>query len=617
MCGFIGSVTFGADTTARLSAETAKRIRWRGPDAFGQIATSDHVLASARLAIIDLNSEADQPVASADGEWELVFNGEIYNYRELAAANGLGALAHRSDTWTTLELIARFGVGAAHRQLRGMYAFAAWEKGAKRLWLVRDPYGIKPLAWTTVGATVLFGSDPRTLAVWRTGLGASNRVDAYALTHYLMLGYVPGDSTIWEEIRRVGPGSTVKIDTTGDSVEEWDPFATAPLQLEVTPDDVARALEASVARHLIADVEIGSFLSGGIDSGLITNFAQRKLESTIKTYSVGFDSRNVPDETAAAERIARAIRTSHTALRVGASDFTRLAQSVAEAFPEPHADPAAMPMLALSERASQDVKVVLTGEGGDEIFGGYRRYWSLPLTRRGVGRIAGRLGLRFVAQGIGNRRLRQVADSTTGTSGAAFVRHLTQQHWDKVTPVSPLCTAEALEHSIERYQMNGGPVTATSMRHLELRRHLPETYLEKDDRTTMRYGLEARVPFLDLDLAAVALALEDRSLALFGKTKVMLRRVATGWLGPDIASAPKRGFTVPVKAWISGPETMKWIRETLLSGSAVSRGIFDAVALSSVIKTAGALGDEASAETLYRLLALELWARDSASEGAF
>jgi asparagine synthase (glutamine-hydrolysing) len=315
--------------------------------------------------------------------------------------------------------------------------------------------------------------------------------------------------------------------------------------------------------------------------------------------------------------MASALKTQHTTLTLRQGDFSGLATSVAEAFPEPHADPAAMPTLALSQKASQDVKVVLTGEGGDEMFGGYRRFWSLPLARSKVGRIASRMGLTAAARGIGGRRLQQVADSAGGTRGAAFLRHLTPLHWDKLTAVSELCTSQMIGRAVDRYELgNVDDTTPESLRYLELRRHLPETYLEKDDRATMRHGLEARVPFLDLDLASVALKLDSRMLARPGKTKILLREIALRHLPAETARAPKRGFAVPLRSWMSPGPTSKWIRESLLDGAAVARRLFDPRALSVVYAALCDLDGAGKPESLYRLLAFELWCRDAAKDGA-
>ena len=618
MCGFIGAARFDGSVSPDVPDNIATRICWRGPDSYRLEATRDHSLASARLAIIDLAPEADQPLSTDDGAWELVFNGEIYNYRQLAAQHGLSDRARRSDSWTVLELVALLGVDQARRSLRGMYAFAAWETSASRLWLARDPFGIKPLAWSRVDGGVLFASDPRSIASWRRQLGAPCSLDAYALTHFLMVGYVPGDATAWEGVERLPPGGLLAVDVQGSELHVWDAFNDQHSGDTWTVDELDAAVRDSVSRHLVADVEVGAFLSGGIDSSLVVSIARREFDAPIRTYSVGFDSDSVANETAAAERMAAKLGTLHTGLHLGAADFRDLVASVAEAFPEPHADPAAMPTIALSKRAREDVKVVLTGEGGDELFGGYRRYWALPLARGKIGRTVGALGLPAFAARVGSRRLGQVADSVTlGSPGEAYLRYLTQLHWRAMTPVSTLCTPSLVSRVIERYELDAQErPTATSMRLLELRRHLPETYLEKCDRATMRHGLEARVPFLDLDLAAIALRIPDHQLGRPGRTKVLLRQVAARHLPAEVALGPKQGFSVPLNDWLSVPATASWARESLLGGEAVQRGILDAVGLPDVLSDLTKLTGSPQAEAIYRLLCLEMWYRSARGDGA-
>jgi asparagine synthase (glutamine-hydrolysing) len=618
MCGFIGSARFDGRPSPAVPAQVATRIRWRGPDSYVEQTDHDHILASARLAVIDLAPEADQPLTTDDGAWELVFNGEIYNYQQLAAQHGLSDRARRSDSWTVLELVGLLGVDQARRSLRGMYAFAAWERAASRLWLARDPLGIKPLTWTRVDGSVLFASDPRSLASWRRQLGAPCGLDAYAITHFLMLGYIPGDASAWEDVERLSPGALLAIDAHGTALDVWEPLDDQPSGDMCTVDVLDAAIRDSISRHLVADVELGAFLSGGIDSSLVVSIARREFDAPIRTYSVGFDSGAVTNETAAAERMAAELGTLHTSLHLSAADCRNLLASVVEAFPEPHADPAAMPTMALSQRAREDVKVVLTGEGGDELFGGYRRYWALPLARGRVGRTAGALGLAAIAARVGGRRLRQVADSVTpGSPGEAYLRYLTQLHWRAMTPVSGLCTPSLVGRVIERYELDAQqPPTARSMRLLELRRHLPESYLEKCDRATMRHGLEARVPFLDLDLVAVALRIHHHHLARPGRTKVLLRQVAARHLPAKVARGPKQGFSVPLQDWLAVPSTASWIREALLGGEATQRGVLDAVALPGVLRDLTASPGSAQAEAMYRLLCLELWYQSARRDGA-
>jgi asparagine synthase (glutamine-hydrolysing) len=617
VCGFIGAAHFDGRPIEQIPADASERIRWRGPDAYKEQGSHGRIFASARLAIIDLDPEADQPLRSADGAWELIFNGEIYNYRDLANNHGLSEKAHRSDTWALLELVGRIGVVEAHRQLRGMYAFAAWEVNAERLWLARDPFGIKPLTWTPVESGVLFGSDPRSLAIWRKRIGLPLEISTYALTHYLMLGYAPGDATMWSDIHRCSPGSVTVISAAGTNVSSWEePFRDGLIGAP-TADEVETGIRDAVTRHLTADVEVGAFLSGGLDSSLVVTLAARAAGTRLRTYSLGFESRSVFDESGMAEAMARAVGSQHETVRIGSRDLRELVDEAVEAFPEPHADAAALPMLALSKRACQDVKVVLTGEGGDEMFGGYRRYWAFPMAR-------GRL-MRFAAHGhvgefafrLGGRRLRQMASAANSSGAAAYARMLTMSHWDSIVASGGDAATALVPRVLGRYDTpalaNPGP---DSLRRLELDRHLPESYLEKGDRATMRFGLEARVPFLDLDLARIALRLSNEQLAKFGRTKILLRQLATRHLPASVTRAPKRGFSVPLAEWMSAEATARWARDALLGGTALQRGVLDHAGLSAVLRNVGAFETDEKAETGYRLLILELWCRQCFDCGA-
>jgi asparagine synthase (glutamine-hydrolysing) len=574
-------------------------------------------LASARLAIIDLSPEADQPLSSTDGGWELVLNGEIYNYRELAATYRLSEKAARSDSWALLELIDRIGVVDAQRELRGMYAFAAVERKAQRLWLVRDPFGIKPVSWTPIENGALFGSDPRALAVWRKQMGLGREMDTYALAHYLMLGYVPGDATMWADIHRCAPGTVTVIDQAKTYVVEWNERLQDEKTEAPPADEVEAAIRSSVTRHLIADVEIGAFLSGGIDSSLIVSLANRASGIPLRTYSVGFDSSSVFDETETAAATARVLGSRHQTLRIGVSDFRALVHEAVEAFPEPHADAAALPMLALSKRARQDVKVVLTGEGGDEIFGGYRRYWALPLARGRLMRLAARGPIGELASRLGGRRVSQIFSAATSSPAAAYARLLTLSHWDSITVAGGPSATALVPRVLSRYDAPGLARPAPdTLRRLDLDRHLPESYLEKDDRATMRFGLEARVPFLDLDLARLAARLPNRQLARFGRTKILLRQLAERHLPRSVTRGPKRGFSVPLSAWIAVGSTAQWVHDTLLDGVGLQLGVFDRTGLSSTLAQLGRFERGEQAEAGYRLLILELWCRECFDSGA-
>ncbi len=617
MCGFIGAIRFDGGEIPAIPSAASKRIRWRGPDAYEEQSATGRVLASARLAIIDLDPEADQPITSSDGDWMLLFNGEIYNYRELAATYGLGTKANRSDSWTLIELIARRGVMGAHQDLRGMYSFAAWEVRAERLWLVRDPFGIKPVVWTPTQNGVLFGSDPRSLAIWRGAFGLSVGIDSYALAHYLMLGFVPGDATMWSDIRRCSPGTVTSIDRAGIQIAQWhDPFRSETDSPPYT-DEVDAALNTAVSRHLVADVEVGAFLSGGLDSSLVASIATHLVKTPLRTYSVGFDSSILFDESPVAAQMARSLGARHKTLRLGVSDFIDLAEGVVEAFPEPHADAASMPTLALSRRARQDVKVVLTGEGGDEMFGGYRRYWALRLSRGVLTRLAAAGPLGALVSRIGGRRVDQIFSASKSSPAVAYARLLTTLHWDLIAASAGPATNGLPAAALRRYESAelANP-DANSMRRFELDQHLPESYLEKGDRATMRCGLEARVPFLDVDLARVAARLTNGQLASLGRTKILLRRLALKYLPASVAEAPKRGLRVPLTEWMAAEPSSKWIRQTLSGGAGVRLGVFDQAGLESTLRRLDGFASEEKADGAYRLVMLELWCRQCIDSGA-
>jgi asparagine synthase (glutamine-hydrolysing) len=617
MCGFIGAVRFDGGPIEAIPVGASTRVRWRGPDAYSERTSKGRVLASARLAIIDLDPEADQPLISADGAWELVFNGEIYNFRDLAVTHRLSAKARRSDSWALLELIGRIGVVEAHQQLRGMYAFAAFEVKSERLWLARDPFGIKPLVWSSIENGAVFGSDPRSLAIWRNYLGLSRGIDRYALTHYLMLGHVPGDATMWADIRRCAPGSVTVLDKGGARVIDWTmPFHSAVVG-HPDPDEVEIGIRAAIVRHLIADVEVGAFLSGGLDSSLVVTLASQAAGVPLRTYSVGFDSKSVFDESGMAEAMARTIGSRHQTLRIGSADLRELADGVVEAFPEPHADAAALPMLALSRRACQDVKVVLTGEGGDEMFGGYRRYWALPMARGRLMRLAARGRIGELVSRLGGRRTSQMVSAANSSPAAAYARLLTMSHWNTIIASGGQATTSLVSRALTRYDTPElAQVSPDSLRRLELERHLPESYLEKGDRATMRHGLEARVPLLDLDLARIAFRLSNQQLVKVGRTKILLRQLAERHLPRSVTSAPKRGFSVPLAQWMAGDETARWARQALLGGIGLQLEVFDQTGLSSTLRQVGDFETEEKAETVYRLLMLELWCRQCLESGA-
>lgn len=605
MCGIAGvfSVNSSRPAERTLGPIAHQRLGWRGPDAAATWENDEVLLAHTRLSVIDVSDEANQPL-SYEGV-TLVFNGEIYNYRALASANRLDERAHRSDSWLLLEMLAHRAPSTVVDDLYGMYAFAAYYHAKSELHLCRDAFGIKPLYWTMHEGCVAFASDPLALVEWRRQVGAPVTFARQAIAHYLLLGYMNRCDPAWEEIFAVDPGQTVVISRGGIEAISSHVWASEHALVEAEHDllyEVEDALEHSISRHLVADVPVGIFLSGGIDSGLITAFASRR--NPLKTYSVGFSGAGVQDESPMARGTAELFGCEHTSIRLGGSDFPKLAEEVGEAYPQPFGDAAAMPTLALSRRAREDVKVVLSGEGGDEMFGGYRRLWALPLARS-----IPLVGVSRLSRLTGNRRVAQVVLATRGGDGSGYVQMISPVPLNDIRAMAPGLDRE-FDVALSKFDTVFSDETmhrSQSMAGHELRHHLPDAYLEKTDRATMRHGLEARVPFLDMEVLRVARRLPPRLFIRRGETKVALRHVARRNLGHAQAYAPKQGFGVPVATWMHYGKNFDWVRDLVRHGALVESGLVEAHPLAALVRRCEQDHKSEAHGFLYLLLAFELW----------
>ncbi len=543
MCGIAGLLRSGfanADGSAAQIASdrsTVARmiaaIAHRGPDGVRVEAGAGYAFAHARLSIIDLEG-GWQPLHA--GGLEVIGNGEIYNYLELVAAHGLqGALATGSDFEPLLHLYARGGPAALAR-LRGMYGLCLRGPAVAPV-LARDPFGIKPLYVRRTADALAFASEPRALLQ-----DARPRVRREAAEELLALNYTLGRPTIFEGVDRVAPGEA--LDAAGATLTP-QPLAPAASRLRPpTPTSEAEALKRldavlqdSVAVHQRSDVPYGLFLSGGVDSASIAVLMARLNSRPVVAYTCGFDAPGASDERRAAERVARALDLDWRETGFGADDFWRIAPQVAFALDDPTTDFATLPTYKLAEAARETLTVVLTGEGGDELFGGYGRYRRALRPRWLGGRAAEpQLGAPFLKDG-----------------GAGALHR-----WREA--------ARAVPPGLTRLQQAQGADMAT---------WLPNDLLLKLDRCLMAHGLEGRTPFLDADVADFALALPDALKVRGRHGKWLLRR----WLARACPAADafgrKKGFTVPVEAWIAprardlGPRiaAVEGVRELCVAGA--------------------------------------------------
>jgi asparagine synthase (glutamine-hydrolysing) len=512
MCGIAG--VLGGGGSAKPLIET---LRHRGPNGIRIEQVGDASLAHARLSIIDLEG-GWQPLHAAGST--IIGNGEIYNYLELAEEFQLGPkLATGSDFEPLLHIYAQEGEKAFER-LRGMYAFCLIGCDGKT-WLVRDPFGIKPLSVTRDGASLTFASEPRALfAAGKTAKMARPE----ALEDLLALGYVAPDriyaNTIWRGLEAVEPGEIDQV-LEGDREERILP-AIPPKGAPVRDEEDALArldavLEDSVNVHQRSDVPYGLFLSGGVDSATVATLMARLNERPVTAFTCGFDAPGARDERAQAERVARALNLDWRETSFGEEDFWRIAPQVAWALDEPTADYAALPTYKLAEAAKGTLTVILTGEGGDELFAGYGRY------RRALR--PGWLGGRAAEPQIDARFLKD-----RGHGALARWRAAAQP---------PKSMSPASLTSLQRAQWG------------DIATWLPNDLLLKLDRCLMAHGLEGRTPFLDREVAALAFHLPDGMKIRDGKGKWLLRK----WLERHCPAADpwgkKKGFTVPVATWIA------------------------------------------------------------------
>ena len=514
MCGIAGMMTVnGAAPDEALIARMGKALAHRGPDGLGHYLSRNCAMVHRRLAIIDLET-GDQPLHGPGGV-ALVANSEIYNYLELRAELADAPFATASDCEPPLHLYRRDGDDFA-RSLRGMYAIALHDPAEDRLVLARDPFGIKPLYYVETAEGLAFASEPQALLAAEL---APRTIDRRARNELLQLQFTTGPETVFPTIQRVLPGETLVV--SAGRVIDRRRLAALPEGGPAAWDEaealrlLETALTDSVSVHQRSDVPYGMFLSGGIDSSVLLVLMARLNERPVRAFTAGF-SGGVPDERAQARAVATAVGAEHIEVDVEEDDFWTLLPAIAAAMDDPAADYAILPTYKLARLAAEDLKVVLTGEGGDELFAGYGRYRS---------------AMRPWWQGGRAMRTRGIFD------GLGVLRADVKGWRDGIV------AAESTAASPERSQLQ-------VLQAIDCADWLPHDLLTKLDRCLMAHGLEGRTPMLDPVVADVVYRLPDRLKMRNGKGKYLLRR----WLDDNLPAARafsrKRGFTVPVAAWI-------------------------------------------------------------------
>jgi asparagine synthase (glutamine-hydrolysing) len=621
MCGICGSYDYlrqGGVDPGVLMAMNATLVH-RGPDGGGAHVDGAVGLAARRLAIIDIE-HGDQPMTADDGAVCVVQNGEILNHLELRAeleGRGVRFRTH-CDTEVLLHLYLHEGPGFVAR-LRGMFAIALWDRPERRLLLARDRFGIKPLYYQLENGRISFASELKALL---RQPGFRREVDREAMHAYLAFNSIPAPLTIFQAVRKLPPGHLLTCSPSATKIERYARPAPSPADRcrREPPDILAEELRGrlldSVGAHLLADVPVGVLLSGGIDSSVLTALAARASGQQVSTFSIGFRERSF-NELELARQVARRYDTDHHELVVSPR-IEELLPKLAAAFDEPFGDSSAVPTYLVSELAAQHVKVVLSGEGGDELFGGYETYAADELALR-VGPLAARL------QPLVDRLPSSDARVSFDYRAKRFVRAAglpplerhhgwkeifsSEQRRELLQPAWQDPAADPLRPWRERFAETAAAPLLARLQDVDLGVYLADDLLVKTDRMSMTHGLEARVPYLDPVVAKFALALPTK-LKVRGLQKKRLLRTAARPLVPSgITRARKRGFSIPAAAWLRG-ELEPFARELLSPARTRTQGYFEPQAVTRLLDDHVARRSDNS-RRLWGLMSFSLWAEQT------
>jgi len=606
MCGIAGLWRFAGAASEELAAQSramTDAIAYRGPDGDGH--WSDPAVGIAlghrRLAIIDLTPTGFQPMTSADGRVVITYNGELYNRAEMAAELDK-PWRGTSDTEVLLEAIAAFGIDGALERANGLFAFAAFDRGTRTLHLARDRLGIKPLYWTRQNGTFAFASELKAL---RALGGLSSTVDPGALASYLRYACVPAPGTIYREVAKLAPGHRLEVSAAGVAVRRyWDVADIARRGQQACDrrseaeilDELHGLLADAVKRQMVSDVPLGAFLSGGIDSSTVVALMQRAATRPVKTFSIGFREQAF-NEAAAARAVAQHLGTDHTELVLSATDAQAIIPQLPAIYDEPFADSSQLPTYLVSRLARGHVTVALSGDGGDEAFGGYVRY-------QGIARLAGAARrLPAALRRVAAHAIELISADAWDTLTAPLPRRLKPSHaGDKIRKGAALLgdddpldmyrrvvsytpdparflsgVREPADVIARLGRETRGLDTVSQLRLLDMLTYLPDDILTKVDRASMAVSLEARVPLLDHRVVEFAWRLPSALLIANREGKRPLRAILAQYVPKALTDRPKMGFSIPVGEWIKGP-LRPWA-EDLLSAGALSDGLFDRAAV--------------------------------------
>ena len=600
MCGLTGSLEFEpatpAETLSRQVQAMAATLQHRGPDSDGHWidAKAGIALGFRRLAIIDLSAEGAQPMASHDGRYMIAYNGEVYNFpalRQELTAKGHEFKGH-SDTEVILAAIVEWGLEAAVERFVGMFAIALWDRRERVLSLVRDRLGIKPLYYAQLGRHLVFASELQAL---RAHPAFQGTIDRDALALYLKRNCVPAPKTIYAGVHKLPVGTILQCGPDGrvEVTPYWSLRQVAESgqknQFQGSEQDAADQLETLLAEavgcRMVADVPLGVFLSGGIDSSTVAALMQRQSSRPVQTFSIGFSDAGY-DEAVDARAVAKHLGTDHNELYLSEADALDVVPRLGRMYDEPFADSSQIPTYLVSRMARQKVTVALSGDGGDEMFGGYNRYLWIERLIRGTGWLPGPLksAIAAILTALPSHQWDRLAtflgqrnpgDKLHKLAGVLHARDPAQMH-EGLTSHWAGAEAMVLNRSGDLPVHRGADLAepAHAMMYLDAMTYMPDDILTKVDRASMAVSLEARVPLLDHRVVAFAWSLPLAMKLNQGHSKRLLRQVLYRHVPRELIERPKMGFAVPIHDWLRGP-LRDWAEDLLAPGRLAGDGYFD------------------------------------------
>ncbi len=625
MCGIAGYFDVEGNTSTQVLVSMTNSLVHRGPDAGGELEldVGGHGrvgLGHRRLAIIDLTPGGNQPMSR--GELHIVFNGEIYNYEEIKSE--LVSLGHSfkssGDTEVILASVQQWGMEAAISRLNGMFAFAMFDSASKSLFLVRDRAGVKPLYFFQQNGLTLFASELKSFSVHPK---FDKSLSDTALTSYFRYGYVPGDDCIYRHCAKVPPGHFVQIDLSSNThqvVQYWDvcnAFNLTKLQLNAVEalDELEALMKSAVQYRMVSDVPVGVFLSGGYDSSVVTALLGCNSAKKIRTFTIGFEDRDF-DEAPFARAIAERLGTDHTEYTCNTKEAQEIIPHLADYFDEPFGDSSAIPTILVSRIARQSVKVALSADAGDELFGGYNKYATTLSILRLSSRIPGAfrnsqlfylLSKIPLPKQFGKRTLQHLASVFGGRNSSSMVMDACSRVWgdqelsamlgiryrDRVSP---------FENSV----LLGPDCDAVDrMLAVDYKTYLPDDILTKVDRATMSVSLEGREPLLDYRLAEFAARLPSTFKVTDSERKKLLKDLTHRYIPQELLNRPKKGFSVPYFRWLRGE--LKYLVDEYLSPSLLrSQGVLNPAFVID-FKRRFDQGDDRTNIGMWNLLMFQMW----------